>query len=136
VLCLRPEIPLQVGFLDEGYFLYFEDADFSCRVRKAGLRTVVLPGALAWHEGGASLRGTGRLPSYYRVRGRLRFSRQWNPYPWRGRLHRFLFGLRQVARAFARFLTDWDRDSLLPAMAVLDHLRGRRGARQGGAKPR
>lgn len=135
VLCLRPEVPRRVGLLDEGYFLYFEDADFSYRARKAGYRTVVAPAALAWHEGEVSFRSAPRLPHYYRARNRLLFSRAWNPHPWRGPLYRFSFGLRQVVHALARFLVGWDREALLPALAVLDYLRDRRGAKGETSSP-
>jgi GT2 family glycosyltransferase len=48
-LAVRREILPQTGLFDEGYFLYFEDADFCFTVRKAGFRVVVVPQAVATH---------------------------------------------------------------------------------------
>lgn len=39
----------QVGMLDEAFFAYCEDIDFSLRVRKAGFHLRYVPTALLWH---------------------------------------------------------------------------------------
>src|SRR5665213_329236 len=39
-----------VGLLDERYFLYYEEAEWSIRVREHGLRIVVVPKTLASHD--------------------------------------------------------------------------------------
>lgn len=39
-----------VGLFDERYFLYFEDADFCLRARKAGWKLAVVPEALVHHQ--------------------------------------------------------------------------------------
>ncbi len=41
----------QVGMLDEAFFAYCEDIDFSLRVRKEGFRLRYAPAALLWHGG-------------------------------------------------------------------------------------
>lgn len=38
------------GGLDESFFLYYEDADFSLRARKAGYKTLVVSGAKVFHS--------------------------------------------------------------------------------------
>ncbi|MFA6973942.1 MAG: glycosyltransferase family 2 protein [Parcubacteria group bacterium] len=38
-----------IGLLDEDYFLYWEDADFSVRAKKAGFKNVVVSGSWAYH---------------------------------------------------------------------------------------
>jgi len=98
-LAVSPELFARVGPLDEGYFLYFEDAEYSFRARSAGFRTVVCPAALAWHSGGGSTAGLGARDAYWRTRSRLRFSRRWNPHPLRGALSRASFVARQILRA-------------------------------------
>jgi GT2 family glycosyltransferase len=42
-MLIRSEVFRQVGLFDEDYFLYWEDADFSVRVKKAGYKLVVCP---------------------------------------------------------------------------------------------
>jgi GT2 family glycosyltransferase len=45
-----------LGGMDEGFFMYWEDADFCRRAAHAGWRTVYCPGAGAVHAGGRSSR--------------------------------------------------------------------------------
>ena len=44
----------QVGMLDEQFFMYGEDIDWSYRFHKAGSKCVYFSGARAFHYGGAS----------------------------------------------------------------------------------
>lgn len=46
----------RLGGLDEGFFMYWEDADYCYRVREAGLRRAYVPGAAVRHPGGRSAR--------------------------------------------------------------------------------
>jgi len=50
----------EVGFLDEGYFLYNEDVDFCQRVHRAGRKVVYFPEVSVVHRIGGS---TGTLPN-------------------------------------------------------------------------
>ena len=56
----------KVGYFDERYFMYFEDLDFSWRVRKAGLKIYYLPTVEIIHHHGASGKGSS-LPYQYLV---------------------------------------------------------------------
>lgn len=52
----------KIGPLDEGYFMYFEEADWCARARAAGYRIVYIPGAAAVHDESAiAVKGS---PSY------------------------------------------------------------------------
>jgi GT2 family glycosyltransferase len=46
----------RVGGMDEGFFLYWEDADFCRRLQHAGWRTVYWPGVSVRHAGAGSSR--------------------------------------------------------------------------------
>ena len=48
-LALRRDVLSKVGLLDEGFFLYFEDADLCTRARRAGYRVVYVPKATLVH---------------------------------------------------------------------------------------
>lgn len=70
---LRRDVLERVGYLDEGYFLYYEDADWCERIRRGGWRIVVAPQArLIHHE--SVLTGKDSF-NYYRNfhRGRWRY---------------------------------------------------------------
>lgn len=56
-LMFRREIWEKLGGLDEAFHpLWFEDVDFCLRLRQAGLRIRYVPGAVARHAGGHSVR--------------------------------------------------------------------------------
>jgi hypothetical protein len=54
-MLLRMSAARAVGFFDERYFLYEEDADLCLRLRKAGGRVLFAPGALVHHRLGTSM---------------------------------------------------------------------------------
>ena len=49
-----------IGGMDERFFLYGEDAEFSARARAHGLRPVIVPSAVIQHDVGGSTSSTGR----------------------------------------------------------------------------
>jgi len=73
----RKEVIERVGFLDERFFAYYEDTDWSIRCKKIGLRTVLYPKVLAYHKGSMSTGGI-YSPSvyYYLFRNRMLFIRK------------------------------------------------------------
>jgi GT2 family glycosyltransferase len=62
-----------IGGMDEGFFLYWEDADFCRRLNEAGWRTMYLPAASATHVGGRSSRHSAdaSLEAFHRSAFRL-----------------------------------------------------------------
>jgi GT2 family glycosyltransferase len=62
-----------IGGMDEGFFLYWEDADFCRRLKRAGWRTMYLPSAGATHMGGRSSRhaADASLEAFHRSAFRL-----------------------------------------------------------------
>lgn len=71
----------EIGPMDEGYFLYFEDSEYCLRARRAGWRIRRAPEAVAVHFRGGSgpvkalARARKRAPEYY-YRSRSRFLAQ------------------------------------------------------------
>ena len=62
-----------VGMLDERYFIYAEDADWSLRARAAGFRLLFVPTARLWHQVSASSGGAvNPWKIYQRLRANLR----------------------------------------------------------------
>lgn len=70
-IALRRAMIEAIGPMDEGYFLYFEDAEYCLRARRAGWRVAWVPQAVAVHFRGGSGpvkaldRERKRLPAYY-----------------------------------------------------------------------
>lgn len=57
-LIIRTERFFELGGFDEDFFAYHEDVDLSLRLRKVGLRCVIVPDSHAWHVGSASTGGS------------------------------------------------------------------------------
>lgn len=68
---ITKEVFQSVGLLDEKYFLYYEDVEFSVRARRAGFPIVVVPLARADHEEQSEKQPQQKL--YWLVVSGLRF---------------------------------------------------------------
>ena len=65
-LMLRRKALDQVGLLDEGYFIYGDEADLQYRLKKAGWLIYFLPDATTIHFGGGSMNRWRRRKMVYR----------------------------------------------------------------------
>lgn len=80
-ILLRGAMTRQLGPMDEGYFLYYEDSEYGLRARRAGWGIGYFPAARAVHFRGGSgpvkkmQAERKRLPAYF-WRSRTRFLRQ------------------------------------------------------------
>jgi GT2 family glycosyltransferase len=80
-ILLREAMVAEVGSMDEGYFLYFEDTEYCLRAHRAGWGLVHVPEARAVHFRGGSgpvkalVQARRRLPRYF-YESRARFFRQ------------------------------------------------------------
>ncbi len=82
------EVVKKIGLLDESYYMYAEDADWSMRAFKSGYRIVFEPNAKVWHRISAT---AGDL-SWYKMKnkflsnmkffGRYATWYQWLLFPW------------------------------------------------------
>lgn len=52
-MLIRAEALSAVGSIDEGYFMYFEEADLAANLRRAGWRIRCVPEARVWQQPGA-----------------------------------------------------------------------------------
>jgi len=71
----------EVGLFDPGYFFYYDDWDFSERVRRAGYTILYVPRAKMWHKVSLSTRKRSQPAKWWRILGQssvrfhLKFSR-------------------------------------------------------------
>jgi len=80
-LLIRRRALEEVGLLDEDFFMYWEDADFSLRLRKAGWRLAVTSGVRVWHKESASLGKKSPVLDEYFNNSAVRFFRRHAPWP-------------------------------------------------------
>jgi N-acetylglucosaminyl-diphospho-decaprenol L-rhamnosyltransferase len=82
-MIVRREAFRDIGLLDEGYYTYFDDIDFSLRARRAGWSTWYVPASRVMHLGGESTgvtkKNPNRLPSYFFEARRRYFLKNYGP---------------------------------------------------------
>jgi GT2 family glycosyltransferase len=70
----------KVGYFDDKYFLYYEDADLSMRAKRKGFNIIYVPKSFIWHKNAGSAGGSGStLQDYYITRNRLMFGFRYAP---------------------------------------------------------
>jgi hypothetical protein len=72
-LMVRREAIGEVGLLDEGYFMYTEEADWCYRMKRRGWKVYYVPGASVIHLGGSSARRYGSQILIHLYSSRNRF---------------------------------------------------------------
>jgi GT2 family glycosyltransferase len=74
-MLISREVVERIGTLDNRFFLYSEDVDYSLRVKRAGLKVYYCPNASIYHKIASSTGGVGsQLQQYYQTRNRLLLS--------------------------------------------------------------
>jgi hypothetical protein len=69
---MTAETARTIGLLDETYFMYMEDVDYSLRLKNSRIKLMMIPTAKLWHKVGISSGGeTSELSVYYGNRNRL-----------------------------------------------------------------
>lgn len=79
-ILFKKEVLEKVGLFDERYFLYYEDADLSERIKKAGYKIYYAPKALLVHVNASSSGGPGgALHDYFLTRNQMLFGLTYAP---------------------------------------------------------
>jgi GT2 family glycosyltransferase len=114
---IRREVLEAIGSLDDNFFLYLEDVEWSVRAARMGYQIGYCPQAVVWHLNASSVQGSGSATQvYYQTRNRAWFF--WKFGSWRVKL--------TVARWVVEVLL---RGEALERWAVTDALRGAMGKR-------
>ncbi len=64
----------EVGLMDESYFMYWEDVDWSTRTRNKGYKLRVADYGCIYHKEGASIHSMRRI--YYHTRNRIKYMKK------------------------------------------------------------
>jgi GT2 family glycosyltransferase len=88
-----------IGLLDEGFFLYFEETEFCVRLRKKGWRLAAAPDSRVLHKLNGSTRGNRLVVDRYFTASGLRILRLHSPVPI---LSSFLFLAIRFSRRILR----------------------------------
>lgn len=72
---IRRKVFESVGLLDDSFFLYWEDADFSIKAKRKGYKIYYYPKTCMWHKVSASTGGSGSPTNdYFLTRNRFTFA--------------------------------------------------------------
>lgn len=95
----------RIGLLDESYFMYSEDADWSLRARREGYRVLYEPRAKVWHKISVSAGGhlsrfklTHKFLSSFRFFARYASWYHWLTFPWLSVMVNLLAAARYIFR--------------------------------------
>lgn len=69
-MLIPKEVILNIGLLSEDYFLYYEDADYCCKISNGGLSILYCPASVIYHKISASTGELSQLSQYYLIRNR------------------------------------------------------------------
>lgn len=92
---IRREVIETIGFMDDSYFLYWEDVDYSLRARQAGFKIELEPTSVIYHKNAGSSDGAGsRLQQYYQTRNRFAVAIKYGS--WKSRLNTLRLGWKYL----------------------------------------
>lgn len=80
-ILIRREALQSVGFLDEDFFMSWEETDFCFRLRSAGWKLAAAPASLVYHKGSASFLGRSHVLDAYFTQSARRFFRKHGRFP-------------------------------------------------------
>lgn len=93
-LFVKREVFEKIGLLDETYFMYYEDDDFSFRAKKAGFKLLYIPQAVVFHGNGESAGACSPFQDYYLTRNRMIFAAKF--LSWRAKFALFREAIRNI----------------------------------------
>lgn len=80
-ICFDKSVLEKVGWWDESYFLYFEDADYCERAKRKGIHLYYDPSIRLWHKNAQSTSGSGSsLHIKYQRKNLLKFGLKYAPF--------------------------------------------------------
>jgi GT2 family glycosyltransferase len=77
-MLVRTDVLARVGLLDERFFIYAEDGDFSLRMTRSGWHLEHAADALVWHKGSQTTVRGSAFNDYHHVRSSLLLVRKWH----------------------------------------------------------
>lgn len=132
VILARLEAVAECGPPDAGLFMYYEDVDWSLRMRRGGWDCVVVPAAVAWHHvhRDGRRRRYSALGIYYCSRNRVLVASRYGS-TMRGAAGAAWWGGKQIVKAARR--GEGCTAARAASGGLADGLRGRRGRAETGA---
>lgn len=81
-LFIRRSVIEQIGLLDEGFFFYWEDTDFSTRAKKKGWLIDTAANAIVYHKFSASVGGQSLKSDLFKIAAFTRYFKKHKRFSW------------------------------------------------------
>lgn len=102
---IRSDVFSKIGYMDEWYFVYYDDTDFIYRANKAGLKIYYTPQTSILHNESSSTGRESPFTYYYFARNRLYFVRKHRP--------NYIFWIITITRYLALLKHKWLREDAI-----------------------
>ncbi|MFA6533387.1 MAG: glycosyltransferase family 2 protein [Patescibacteria group bacterium] len=80
LLCFNKKVLDKIGYWNEKYFLYFEDADYCEQAKRKDVPLIYNPKLVIWHKNAQSTEGSGsNIHTKYQRKNRIRFGLKYAP---------------------------------------------------------
>lgn len=120
-MLIHKEVFIKVGYMDEKYFMYFDDTDFCIRANDKGYKILYIPEAKMWHKVSSSSGGANsKICRYYVSRNILYFM---NKYRNRVGNKKYNYIIGQIKYSIMHYRKDKNAKYIL--LGFLDYLRGK-----------
>ena len=129
VMLIKREVVEKIGYLDENFFMYYEDTDFSLRAKRAGFELLYVPDSHIWHKVSQSTKKVMTYPivHYYHIRNALLLSKRQAPKIILGGIYTWsaLHFIKQILKLV--ILPKKRESSKMIMRGIIDFYRGRFG---------
>jgi GT2 family glycosyltransferase len=126
-ILVKKSVIEKIGLLDEKYFLYWEDVDWSFRARKAGFKNILVPISKILHKVSVSMGGNDSpLKAYYKTRNHLFFAQDYAP---KAKMQLLKKNIRDIIwLLFKSSDTYRMKKAFALIIAIFDYYRGKKGS--------
>jgi len=102
-MLLRRDVVEKAGTLADIFFIYYEELDWSARIRRAGFNIYYQPKALIYHKESITMGKESPIKAYYHNRNRILFMRR-NSSPLQFSLFLFFLTFAIVPKTFFKYV--------------------------------
>ncbi len=125
-ILVKKEAIQKIGLIPEEYFGYYEDVDWSTKVRRMGYKCIFVPQSKIWHKGSKSFVPDSPSYIYYHVRNGLIFANKFAPWHIKPFVH--LDVIWRIGKQIVKLLIPSKRAWVKPILlGIKDFYLGKRG---------
>jgi GT2 family glycosyltransferase len=75
-MLFRCSLAMDIGYIPEDYFLFFEETEWCLKARKSGFRVVCVGDSVIWHKGSSSTKNVPGAIAYFMARNQIIFEKK------------------------------------------------------------